>query len=109
TADGTGMNANMARMGPAHCTINCSGVRENDFAQHVDPTPDTALGFVCNSCNTGGGVCGREVHCAATATTQAAWDFAARDLTAPPFNLDSQTAWLIASRIFFVGSGNVGA
>src|SRR6185436_12263376 len=28
TADGTGFNANEARTGPAHCDLDCSGVRD---------------------------------------------------------------------------------
>jgi len=39
---------------------------------------------------------------------QAAWDFAARDLQSAPYNYDSQTAFIVANRIFYQGSGNVG-
>src|SRR6185369_3026135 len=77
--------------------------------RHADHTPDTALGFVCGSCTTGGGPCGREVHCAAAPVRQAAWDLVARDLAGAPFNLDRQSAFLVPSRLFFQGSGNVGA
>src|SRR4029450_8290296 len=38
-----------------------------------------------------------------------AWDFVTRDLTAPPFNLDSQSAFLVGNKIFYQGSGNIGA
>ena len=31
-----------------------------------------------------------------------------RDLTAPPFNLDSQSAFLVGNKIFYQGSGNIG-
>src|SRR4029450_10888479 len=51
----------------------------------------------------------RQVHCAAAPSRQAAWDFVTRDLTAPPFNLDRQTAFLVGNRIFYQGSGNIGA
>jgi hypothetical protein len=109
TADGTGFNANEAQVGAAHCNTDCSGVRDADWAKHSDNTPDTALGFVCGSCTTGSGPCGRQVHCAAAPSRQAAWDFAARDLQAAPFNLDSQTAFIIANKIFYQGSGNIGS
>jgi trimeric autotransporter adhesin len=109
TADGTGFNANEARTGPVHCDLDCSGVRDADWDRHADHAPDTPLGFVCNSCTTGGGPCGREVHCAAAPVRQAAWDLVARDLAGAPFNLDRQSAFLVASRLFFQGSGNVGA
>jgi trimeric autotransporter adhesin len=102
------MNTNMADRG-LHCAVDCSGKRETDWTKHVGGQPDTPLGFVCGSCNPGGGPCGREVHCAAAPSTQSLWDLAVRDLRAAPFNMDSQTAWLTASRLYFVGSGNVGA
>jgi hypothetical protein len=109
TADGTGFNANEARTGPAYCATDCSGVRDTDWVKHNPSTPATPLGFVCGQCTTGGGPCGREVHCAAAPSRQAAWDFVARDLQGAPFNLDSQTAFLVANRIFYQGSGNIGA
>ncbi len=109
TSDLTGYNANEAQVGPSHCDLDCSGVRDADWDKHADHTPDTALGFVCNSCSGGSGPCGRQVHCAAAPTRQAAWDLAARDLQQPPFNYDWNTAFMIANRLFYQGSGNVGS
>ena len=109
TSDGTGFNANEAIVGAAHCVTDCSGVRDADWAKHADGNPDTALGFVCNSCSSGSGPCGRQVHCAAAPVRQAAWDLVARDLPAAPFNYDSQTAFLVGNKIFYQGSGNVGS
>ncbi|HYH47683.1 MAG TPA: endopeptidase, partial [Thermoanaerobaculia bacterium] len=109
TADGTGFNQNEAQQGAAHCDTNCSGVRDADWARHNPNTPDTALGFVCTSCLTGTGPCGRQVHCSAAPSRQAAWDFATRDLTAAPFNYDSQTAFIVANKVFYQGSGNIGS
>ena len=109
TADGTGFNQNEAQVGAAHCDLDCSGVRDADWDKHADHTPDTALGFVCGSCTTGSGPCGRQVHCAAAPSRQAAWDLVARDLRAAPFNLDSQTAFVIGNKIFYQGSGNIGS
>ncbi|HLQ21811.1 MAG TPA: hypothetical protein VK132_01325, partial [Gemmatimonadales bacterium] len=108
TADGTGYNANEDQVGGLHCDLDCSGVRDADYLKHNPNTPDTALGFVCNSCQAGTGPCGRQVHCAAAPVRQAAWDLAARDLQSPPYNYDSQTAFIVANRIFYQGSGNVG-
>ncbi|MGH9360742.1 MAG: endopeptidase, partial [Thermoanaerobaculia bacterium] len=62
TSDGTGFNANEAQTGPLHCDLDCSGVRDADYLRHSPNTPDTALGFVCTSCLTGPGPCGRQVH-----------------------------------------------
>jgi hypothetical protein len=109
TLDGTGFNSNEAQVGAAHCDLDCSGVRDADWDKHSDHTPDTALGFVCGSCTTGSGPCGRQVHCAAAPSRQAAWDLVARDLRAAPFGLDSQTAFLTGNKIFYQGSGNIGA
>jgi hypothetical protein len=109
TVDGTGFNANEAQTGAAHCDTDCSGVRDADWAKHSPNTPDTALGFVCSSCTSGTGPCGRQVHCAAAPSRQAAWDLVARDLQSAPFSLDSQTAFIIANRLFYQGSGNIGA
>jgi hypothetical protein len=110
TADGTGPNRNESQVaGGLHCDLDCSGVRDADWDKHADHSPDTALGFVCSQCGGGTGPCGRQVHCAAAPSRQAAWDLVTRDLTAPPFNLDSQTAFLVGNRIFYQGSGNIGA
>jgi trimeric autotransporter adhesin len=109
TLDNTGNNQNEAQQGAAHCDTDCSGVRDADYLKHNPNTPDTALGFVCTSCIAGSGPCGRQVHCAAAPSRQAAWDFAARDLQAAPFNLDSQSAFIVANRTFYVGSGSIGS
>ena len=108
TQDGTGFNVNEAQTGPAHCATDCSGVRDADFAKHSPNTPQTPQNFVCSSCGSGSGPCGRQVHCAAGPTRQAAWDFVARDLRTTPFNYDSNTAFIVANKIFYQGSGNIG-
>lgn len=109
TLDGTGRNANEALTGPAHCDTDCSGVRDADWAKHVPNSPDTPANFSCPSCTAGSGPCGRQIHCAAAPARQAAWDLVTRDLTAPPFNLDSQSAFLVGAKLFYQGSGSIGA
>ncbi|QSQ15646.1 hypothetical protein [Myxococcus landrumensis] len=109
TADGTGYNVNEAQTGAAWCATNCSGVRDADSAAHSPNTPVTPQNFVCPRCSSGTGPCGRQVHCAAAPVRQAAWDFIARDLQSPPFNLDWNTAQNIGNRVFYLGSGNIGA
>ena len=109
TSDGTGRNADEDQTAGVHCDTNCSGVRDADWALHNPNTPDTALGFVCSACLTGSGPCGRQVHCAAAPSRQAAWDLVARDLPAAPFNLDSQSAFLVGSKVFYQGSGLIGS
>ena len=107
TADGTGFNANESING-THCDTNCSGVRDADWAKHNPNTPDTPQNFVCSQCSSSTGPCGRQVHCAAAPVRQAAWDLVTRDLTAAPFNYNSNTAFMIGNKIFYQGSGNVG-
>jgi len=109
TVDGTGRNANENQVGGTHCALDCSGVRDADWDKHADHQPDTALGFVCGQCTTGPGPCGRQVHCAAAPSRQAAWDLAARDLQAAPFNYDSETAFIVSNKLFYQGSGNIGS
>jgi trimeric autotransporter adhesin len=109
TADGTGFNSNEAQTGSAHCDTNCSGVRDADWNKHNPNTPDTPQDFVCTSCIGGSGPCGRQVHCAAAPVRQAAWDLVTRDLTTTPFNYNSNTAFMIGNKLFYQGSGNVGA
>ncbi len=108
TADGTGYNANLARTGPAVCELDCSGVRGADWGRIAGNTPHTPQNFNCVSCDSGSGPCGRQVHCDARSATEAAWDFAARDLQAGPFNYDRATAFMIANKVFYQGSGNIG-
>ncbi|HYO54462.1 PepSY domain-containing protein [Archangium sp.] len=109
TADGTGYNVNESQVtGSPHCATNCSGVRDADWARHSDNTPDTPQNHVCPRCSASTGPCGRQVHCAAAPARQAAWDLVSRDLRAAPFNYDSNTAFLVANKVFYQGSGNIG-
>jgi len=109
TPDGTGFNADESQVsGSPWCATECSGVRDADYAKHNPNTPQTPQNFVCPRCSSSSGPCGKQVHCAAGPTRQAAWDFVARDLRAPPFNYDSNTAFVVANKVFYQGSGNVG-
>ncbi|MCP4572646.1 MAG: endopeptidase, partial [bacterium] len=108
TADGTGYNQNEDQTGGSHCDLDCSGVRDADWDKHADHTPDTPLNFLCSACLSGSAPCGTQTHCGAAPTRQAAWDFVARDLQSAPFNLDSQTAFIVGNKVFYQGSGNVG-
>ena len=110
TADGTGYNTNLSQTGGSRCALDCSGVRETDWDKLTGPahTPDTSANFVCTQCASGSGPCGKEVHCEAAVDGEAAWDFVTRDLLSAPFNYDSNTAFIIANKIFYQGSGNIG-
>jgi subtilisin-like proprotein convertase family protein len=108
TSDGTGFNANESNSG-VHCTLDCSGSRDVDWNKHADHTPDTPQNFSCGQCFSGSGPCGRAVHCDAAPSRQAAWDFVARDLTAAPFNMALNDAFLVGNKVFYQGSGIIGS
>jgi subtilisin-like proprotein convertase family protein len=108
TSDGTGFNGNESRTG-THCDLDCSGVRDADWDKHEDHIPDTPQNFVCVHCDGGSGPCGKQVHCSAAPSRQAAWDFVARDLQGPPFNYDANTAFIVGNKLFYQGSGNIGS
>ncbi len=110
TVDGTGFNANEAQQGATHCDTDCSGVRDADWAKHNPNTPDTPLGFVCTSCLTGSGPCGRQVHCAAAPVAPGGLGPrgarpARRSLQPRQPDRPSSSA----NRIFYLGSGNIGS
>lgn len=111
TSDGTGYNWSLEQVGLRHCFTDCSGAREMDYTKHADGLADTTQNFVCGQCSQSGllGPCGREVHCAAAPIDQAAWDLATRDLRAAPFSFGFDHAFIVASKLFYEGSGNVGA
>jgi hypothetical protein len=78
--------------------------------KHADPDADTISNFTCSICSTSGsyfGPCGREAHCEGIPPAQVGWDLAAYDLEAAPFNLDKQTAFLLADKIIWQGHDNV--
>jgi subtilisin-like proprotein convertase family protein len=108
TADGTGFNQNESLLG-TYCDTNCSGVRDTDWAGHAANVPGTALGFVCTHCTAGSGPCGRQVHCSAAPSREAAWDLVARDLAAAPFSMSREDAFDPGSKIFYQGSGTIGS
>ncbi len=108
TADGTGFNQDEAQQGALKCDLDCSGVRDADYLKIQGGTP-LGASFMCASCLGGSGSCGRQVHCAGTATREAAWNFVARELQNPPgVSVDANTAFIIGDKVFYQGSGNVG-
>jgi trimeric autotransporter adhesin len=90
------------------CCVGCTGIRESDYAKHASGNPHTPANFICTLCGGGSGPCGKEVHCENAPGAEAAWDVAARDLEAAPFNLDRQTSFTFADKFAFIGSGSVG-
>jgi hypothetical protein len=93
--------------GYGDCCLSCTGVREIDYALHATSTPHTSANFNCVRCNSGIGPCGKEVHCESAPASEAIWDLAARDLQSAPFYYDKQTAFMVSTRLAFIGSGNI--
>jgi len=93
--------------GYGDCCISCTGIREIDYALHSTATPHTPASFNCIRCNSGTGPCGKEVHCESAPASEAIWDLAARDLQSAPFYYDKQTAFMITTRLAYIGSGSI--
>ena len=95
----------------------CTGVRDIDFMGHVCDRPHTVTwitqGFTAAQCNgarvrrarpASGTPCGRVTHCEGMVVAETAFDLARRDLAAPPFGMDFNTAHELATRLFLLGS-----
>lgn len=92
---------------PGNCTgygdacLACTGVRDIDWAQHASGTPHTVDNFTrlrCAASPTFRGPCGRQGHCESYVSSEALWDFPARDLPGP----GSPAAWRIAERLWYL-------
>ncbi len=82
------------------CTA-CTGVRDIDYAKHVSGQPHTYTWANSN--------CSGAVHCTGHPYSESVWDLWKRDLKSAPYNLDEQTAHTVATRLLFIGGGNMGA
>src|SRR5207247_872667 len=98
-------------------TDGCTGVRDLDFLNHRCNQPHTITwalsgftGAQCGgapapACPAGSGTpCNRETHCEGYVAAETGWDLYARDLQAPPFSFDANTALELAGRLSFLGS-----
>jgi subtilisin-like proprotein convertase family protein len=86
--------------------LNCTGVRDQDWAQRVSNTPATPAGFLTTHCDGGSGPCGKEVHCESYVGAETLWDLAVRDL--PASGLDLASSWQLADKLWYksrLGSG----
>lgn len=79
--------------------LNCSGIRDMDFAAHASGTPATPANFTQVRCGGGGGPCGREVHCESYVPSEAVFDLAYRDL--PASGMDPDSSWQLAEKLFY--------
>ncbi len=80
--------------------IDCSGIRDIDYAMRVSGLPHTytwANGSYCGS-----------VHCKGAVYAEAVWDLWKRDLPAAPYSMDDNTAMEVVTRLTYLGAGGVG-
>ncbi|MDQ7088146.1 MAG: hypothetical protein Q9Q13_09945 [Acidobacteriota bacterium] len=86
--------------------LDCTGVREMDWARRQAGEPATPAGFVDPRCGSGDGPCGRQVHCESHPISESIFDLATRDL--PAMGLDPASAWQLAEKLWYetrTGSG----
>jgi hypothetical protein len=84
------------------CT-SCDGVRDLDYAKHVNPvhaTP-TTLSPLCSYMPPGIGPCGLPDHCEGMIPAQAVWDLATSDLPSL-CGLDAASSWQLADRLWYL-------
>ncbi len=86
--------------------LSCSGIRDHDWADRTANTPATPSNFTQPRCSSGGGPCGRSVHCESYVISESIFDLATRDL--PAMGIDADSSWQLAERLWYVsrlGSG----
>jgi subtilisin-like proprotein convertase family protein len=86
--------------------LNCTGVRDQDWAARASNQPATPSGFLASHCSDGSGPCGKEVHCEAYVGAETLWDLAVRDL--PAAGVDPASSWQLADKLWYksrLGSG----
>ncbi len=87
--------------------INCTGIRDIDWALRVSGQPHD-LGWINANCGGGPAPCGGIVHCEGAVYAEAVWDLYTRDLQGAPYNMDDNTALEATTRLTYLGAGGVG-
>ncbi len=80
--------------------IDCTGVRDIDYAMRASGLPHTytwANGSYCSA-----------VHCKGAVYAEAVWDLWKRDLAVVPYSMDDNTALEVVTRMTYLGAGGVG-
>ncbi len=78
----------------------CDGVRDIDYLKRLSGLPHT---YTWSNANCGGGV-----HCVGAVYSEAVWSLWKRKLQEAPYNLASDTAHEIVTRLTYLGGGAVG-
>ncbi len=105
---GRGFRPGLNCSGFGDACLDCTGVREIDWAKRASGAPhdlvwaDAACGF------TGPAPCGGSIHCEGQVYAEAVYDLVNRDLPSL-FGMDSNTAFEVGTRLTYLGAGPVGA
>ncbi|MEE8522991.1 MAG: hypothetical protein V3T72_03585 [Thermoanaerobaculia bacterium] len=78
--------------------VNCTGVRDIDFANRQSGQPHDVTWAIAN--------CGAGVHCRGYIYSESVWDLWKRDLPAL-FGMDNHTAHEVVARLTYIGAGGV--
>ena len=90
--------------------LECTGVRESDWAKQASGQPHDVSWIVDACTGTGNTPCGRSTHCEGSVVAESAWDLVHRDLQGfdgSDFNYDLNTALEMGTRLTFLGATNV--
>ena len=91
--------------GYGNACLTCTGIRDQNWAARANNVPSSPSVFI-NTCSSGSGPCGKEVHCEGYLAGETIWDLATRDL--PASGLSQDTSWQLTDRLFMqsrAGSG----
>ena len=89
------------------CT-SCTGIRDADYLKHSTQTPakpsnlSASSGFHCSLDSSYPGPCGYEGHCESYIMSEVGWDLAASATYGLRAQVDANTAWFIADRLFWL-------
>ena len=87
------------------CT-SCTGIRDADYTKHASQSPATpaqlsgSTGYHCSTSSSYPGPCGYEGHCESYIGAETDFDVGGRDL--PAAGYDTNTAWYIMERLFYL-------
>ncbi len=104
--------------GYGDCCLQCSGVRQLDYAKHAaakphfaeDLTSNTCTGctaYACSTDRTYAGPCGYEGHCESLISSEAMWDLPVRDLAT--WGMDTASAWQLMDRLWYASRPTSGS
>jgi trimeric autotransporter adhesin len=91
--------------------LECSGVRESDWALQESGQPHDIQWAIAACPGSGNTPCGSSTHCEGSIVAEAVWDLVHRDLRGfegSPFNYDVNTALELGTRLTYWGAGAVG-